>query len=72
MADEVKDKANLLTIIHFNDVYNIEPSDRDPVGGAARFKTKIKELASKNPLVLFGGDVFSPSHCKYDYYNDKK
>jgi len=35
-------KAEELTIFHFNDVYNIEPAARDPVGGAARFKTLIK------------------------------
>jgi len=59
-------KAKSLTIIHFNDVYNIEPRDNEPVGGAARFKTKIKELASKNPLVLFSGDALSPSQSKND------
>ena len=61
MANEVKEKASSLTIIHFNDVYNIEPRDKEPVGGAARFKTKIKELVWKNPLVLFSGDALSPS-----------
>jgi hypothetical protein len=25
-----------ITIAHFNDVYNVEPSEREPVGGAAR------------------------------------
>ena len=72
MANEAKEKANSLTIIHFNDVYNIEPSDKEPVGGAARFKTKVKEFASKSPLVLFSGDVFSPSHRKFSYCNHKK
>lgn len=63
MAAE-KEKANSLTIIHFNDVYNIEPRDKEPVGGAARFKTKIKELAWKKPLVLFSGDALSPSQSQ--------
>ena len=61
MANEAKEKATSITIIHFNDVYNIEPRDKEPVGGAARFKTKIKELAWKKPLVLFSGDALSPS-----------
>ena len=61
MAHEAKEKATSITIIHFNDVYNIEPRDKEPVGGAARFQTKIKELAWKKPLVLFSGDALSPS-----------
>lgn len=72
MAEETKKKANSLTIIHFNDVYNIESRDREPVGGAARFKTKIKELAWKNPLVLFSGDALSPSQSMYGVCNDRK
>ena len=66
MADEAKEKTNSLTIIHFNDVYNIEPRSKEPVGGAARFKTKMKELTLKNPLVLFSGDALSPSQSKGD------
>ncbi|XP_065915509.1 5'-nucleotidase-like [Dysidea avara] len=60
-SDSSEEKANSLTIIHFNDVYNIEPREKDPVGGAARFATKVKELGWKNPLVLFSGDALSPS-----------
>nr|XP_049701815.1 snake venom 5'-nucleotidase isoform X1 [Helicoverpa armigera] len=55
MGDEV-------VIIHFNDVYNIEPTTTtEPVGGALRFSTAVKALQHLNPLVLFSGDVFSPS-----------
>jgi len=50
-----------LTIIHFNDVYNIESRSQEPVGGAARFMTAVSQLASSNPLVLFSGDAFNPS-----------
>ena len=50
-----------LTIIHFNDVYNIEPHDSEPVGGAARFVTMVKELLDKDPLILFSGDCLNPS-----------
>jgi 5'-nucleotidase len=50
-----------LTIIHFNDVYNIEAREKEPVGGAARFKTAIDYHSDKNPLVLFSGDALAPS-----------
>lgn len=57
-----------LKIIHFNDIYNVEPnSSREPVGGAARFLTVIKSFANLNPLILFSGDAFSPSIRKYIY-----
>lgn len=59
-----------LTIIHFNDIYNVEPnSSREPIGGAARFLTAIKTFAHRNPLILFSGDAFSPSMCKSNTFN---
>ena len=58
------DKSRHLTILHFNDVYNIEARDKEPVGGAARFTTLIKSKAHLNPLVLFSGDAFNPSISK--------
>jgi hypothetical protein len=36
--------AKVLTLLHFNDVYNIEPGTRDPCGGAARFAWKVRAL----------------------------
>lgn len=33
--------ARRLTIIHFNDVYNIEPAAKEPVGGAARLVGQV-------------------------------
>ena len=57
-----------LTILHYNDVYNVESSKHEPVGGAARFCTAIKSFAHLNPLVLFSGDIFSPSICKYHFF----
>ncbi|XP_061724374.1 snake venom 5'-nucleotidase isoform X2 [Cydia pomonella] len=49
-------------IIHYNDVYNIEQTTKtEPVGGALRFSTAVKAMQHLNPLVLFSGDVFSPS-----------
>ena len=52
-----------LVIVHFNDVYNIEPREREPCGGAARFCTRLKSMRAdgENPLVLFSGDAFAPS-----------
>lgn len=56
---------NDLVILHFNDVYNLEPQKEEPVGGAARFVSCVKSYQSLNPLVLFSGDVLNPSLCKY-------
>jgi len=53
-----------LTILHFNDVYNIEEIKTDPVGGAARFKTALDSFKHLDPLILFSGDLFQPSLCK--------
>lgn len=54
-----------LSILHFNDVYNIDSNTTvEPIGGAARFATAIKSFAHLDPLVLFSGDAFSPSMCK--------
>lgn len=62
-----KDEANssidtpILTIIHFNDVYDIQPKGGSM--GVVNFKAKLDELKSLYPdaLVLFSGDCFSPS-----------
>ena len=53
--------ASNVTLLHYNDVYNIESRKIEPVGGAARFKTAADKFASLNPLTVFCGDVFSPS-----------
>lgn len=59
-----------LRIIHFNDVYNIEPSIREPAGGAARFLSVINLLKNESPcLVMFSGDIFSPSPCRFFEFN---
>ncbi|GLC44409.1 hypothetical protein PLESTB_000472700 [Pleodorina starrii] len=52
-----------LTILHFNDVYNIEEQAREPKGGAARLCAKVNEFreSGANPLVLFSGDCYNPS-----------
>lgn len=63
-------EERVLTLLHFNDVYNVESFDKEPVGGAARFCTALKSFAHLNPLVLFSGDVFAPSFSNsLQYYN---
>jgi hypothetical protein len=52
-----------LTLLHFNDAYQIDENHKEPVGGAARFRTAIKQY--ENPLVFFGGDLFNPSLCMF-------
>jgi 2',3'-cyclic-nucleotide 2'-phosphodiesterase (5'-nucleotidase family) len=61
-------KKNILDIIHFNDVYNLEPQySEDPIGGVSRFNTALtnlkKELASqgRKPIIIFSGDFVGPS-----------
>ncbi|XP_050073138.1 trifunctional nucleotide phosphoesterase protein YfkN [Anopheles maculipalpis] len=50
------------TIIHYNDVYNIDTNSKsEPIGGAARFCMAVKSFNHLNPLILFSGDAFSPS-----------
>ncbi|KAK9788853.1 hypothetical protein WJX73_008626 [Symbiochloris irregularis] len=48
--------SRILTIIHFNDVYQLEDG-----GDAERFAYKVKTYANRMPLVLFSGDCFAPS-----------
>jgi 5'-nucleotidase / UDP-sugar diphosphatase len=52
-----------LTIVHFNDVYEIGPGEGGRVGGLARVATIIRDLRRTNsPLVTtLGGDYLSPS-----------
>lgn len=51
-----------LTIIHYNDVYNIDQQVKsEPIGGAARFCTAVNSFKPENPLILFSGDAFNPS-----------
>ena len=54
--------ASSITILHFNDVYNIEHGGK-PSGGAARFVAAIRAQKEADPdaLVFFSGDAFNPS-----------
>ena len=50
-----------LTIIHFNDVYDISARAIEPVGGAARFAHLVRQYDGDRPLTLFSGDCLNPS-----------
>ena len=50
-----------LTILHFNDVYNVEQRAVEPVGGAARFAGAVQRYREEHPRVLFSGDCLNPS-----------
>lgn len=53
--------APTLTILHFNDTYELEPQGDGRRGGAARAATVIKEYAEDSPLILFSGDAIGGS-----------
>lgn len=62
------ERAKHMTILHFNDVYNVEPRKQDPVGGIARFVTRMRQLKAESvsrgeheAVCLFSGDAFNPS-----------
>ena len=64
-----------LEILHFNDVYDIEAkmtggsiATVKEAGGAARFKTAFDCYDSAEKLVVFSGDLVSPSlmSCYYE------
>lgn len=54
----------VITILHFNDCYNVEARTLEPAGGAARFKSALKSFDSLDPIVLFSGDILGPSISK--------
>ncbi len=62
--------SKLISILHFNDVYNIEEKKVEPFGGVARFKTALESFRGLDPLVLFSGDLFQPSLCM-NYTNEQ-
>ena len=61
-AQDAPSGADGITLVHFNDVYNVQEHEREPVGGAARFKTRVDSLQHLSPLVLFSGDALNPSN----------
>lgn len=57
-----------LRIFHFNDVYHVEPSTSDPVGGVTRFQSICnyyrydEKFEGQSDLIsFFSGDGFNPS-----------
>lgn len=72
MTDHISGSTPPLTILHFNDVYNVEARDQEPCGGASRFSTMVKSFVHQQPMILFSGDVFSPSIRKNKNFKLKK
>ena len=52
--------AKKVVALHFNDVYNLEPGKKEPVGGAAKFAGMLAQQTD-DPIVLFSGDALNPS-----------
>ncbi|RYP52013.1 hypothetical protein DL769_010731 [Monosporascus sp. CRB-8-3] len=57
-----------LRILHYNDVYHVDSSSAEPVGGVARFVTLVKHYREDEKfqgqpglVTLFSGDAFNPS-----------
>ena len=44
MKKRFKTNSPAIYIVHFNDVYDLEESKHEPVGGASRFVTAVKQL----------------------------
>lgn len=62
------DRPPDIRIVHYNDVYHVDQSSSEPVGGASRFMTLIKHYeedakfkGQPNLVTLFSGDAFNPS-----------
>ncbi|EAU39585.1 conserved hypothetical protein [Aspergillus terreus NIH2624] len=57
-----------LRLIHYNDVYHVEPGSAEPVGGVPRFQSVVNYYRSDprfagqpDILTFFSGDAFNPS-----------
>ncbi|KAJ4174577.1 hypothetical protein NW754_004996 [Fusarium falciforme] len=66
--DGKADSPAELRILHYNDVYHLDPSSAEPVGGLPRFINVCREYQNGEQyedqpkvLTLFSGDVFNPS-----------
>ncbi|MDR4514436.1 bifunctional metallophosphatase/5'-nucleotidase [Nitrosomonas sp.] len=57
------DRRIHVTILHFNDIYEVTPVSGGREGGIARVATLRKQLLARNPntITTLGGDLFSPS-----------
>ena len=63
-----------VTILHFNDIYEITPVNGGKEGGIARVATLRNRLLARNPntLTTLGGDLFNPSAVGTARYGDDK
>lgn len=57
-----------LRLLHYNDVYHLDPSSSEPTGGIARFVTALNQYRNDDRfdgqpdlITLFSGDAFNPS-----------
>lgn len=70
LTEQPQHRRKTLTIVHFNDVYNLierEGPLAPVVGGAARFHTLLSKIRERaHPLVLFSGDFMGPSLMSVD------
>lgn len=72
----------VLRILHFNDVYDIQPNDKNGDYGAYYFKAHLDQHRNDRTITLFSGDAFSPSilstlfdgwqmvHCLNEFHID--
>ncbi|MEZ4727501.1 MAG: hypothetical protein R3E79_10235 [Caldilineaceae bacterium] len=62
LARQPSDTVVQLTIIHTNDVYEIQPISGGTLGGMARVATLKKQLLAQNPntLLTMSGDLHGP------------
>jgi 5'-nucleotidase len=49
------DSEKVIHLIHFNDVYNLNEKDAEPVGGAARFITAVESVKVRIKFCNFIG-----------------
>lgn len=61
-----------VTILHFNDIYEITPISGGKEGGIARVATLRNQLLTRNPktITTLGGDFFNPSAIGTALFND--
>lgn len=61
MKAEYEDESQLV-VIHFNDVYDIEPNLNDQYGFVNFYDTYLSlKKQYPNSIVVFSGDAFAPS-----------
>ena len=56
-----------ICLLHFNDCYNVESNNQEPIGGAARFVNALRSYDHLKPVVLFSGDIIAPSISEFKY-----